>query len=96
MADECSLLKDGNAASEAIRHLDKEDLRFLNRRIVNQRMEERNRSEVREKTLLRPDRQGTLLGCKVETSLAGGAQTRAMRREMMIRQVVGSMNGSWC
>jgi len=34
MTDECFILKDRNTAAEAIRHLGEEDLRFLNRLIV--------------------------------------------------------------
>ena len=34
MADEHLILKDRNAAAEAVRHLGEEDLRFLNRLIV--------------------------------------------------------------
>jgi len=51
MADECLILKDRNVASEAIRHLDEEDLRSLNRRLVDRRMEERNRSKAKQKTI---------------------------------------------
>jgi hypothetical protein len=34
MADECFILKDRNGAAEAIRHVGEEDMRFLNRLIV--------------------------------------------------------------
>jgi hypothetical protein len=34
MTDECFILKDRNTAMEAIRHLGEEDLRFLNRLII--------------------------------------------------------------
>jgi hypothetical protein len=80
MADEYLILKDRNAASEAIRHLDEEDLRFLNRRIVKRRMEKRNRSEAKQENHLRPDRQRTSLECLAGTSLADGKHPNCEER----------------